>query len=801
MSTPWEDPGSFAAERGTTPFAEGLPEVPADESSGHPGFRVEKPRGQSVAAATEPQKDAATFDDMPQRPERDSVYSPSAPELPGLDFEFDPISPISSHPLDRDPDIVSTAPSTGDPFGAEGLPSLDFESPSHESASHQSASHHFSSLDLPSLESASLPSAASLDELAGERGRSRHRPELELEPPLPDLSPSRSEVSPPASDEALLDLLDPSLDSPSASAMTGASPNRSIERPPQAGSHAAGIKVESIPSPPMAPDATLATRTAGRGATEGHTMGIDLGTSNVCAATMVNGEVKIIPTRYNTISTPSVYSRIGGRVLVGDAAVKRMVLDPRSTVYGSKRLIGRAYTPELAADYQPYFAYPLVETHEHRFGAELNREIVSFEEVAAAFLREMAENAKKFLEGPIDRTVITVPAYFSDAQREAVRRAARGAGLMVEQLVSEPTAAALAYGHGRSGGGTFVVFDVGGGTFDVSILNVHHGDFKVLATGGDPFLGGLDVDDMVANYLLEELHRETRERLEPSPQQLARLREVAEECKRGLSVQETFAVHLNHFLTVDEEPVDLSATVSRKTLERLAEPFVDRLLDIAAETVSAAGLSAKDIDEVLLVGGMSRMPLVQERVESFFGRRCNRRVNPDEAVARGAALLASRIREVNLADVLPLSIGIAGPGRTFLRLLPRNTPIPAQRDFVVRPDPGPVYELPLFQGERRDAAENEYLGTLVIAGLASGAEERGIDLTLTLDHQAMLGLVARDGLTGAGLSVSIKRDRSATHVREAQEEYSGPAEAEPERLGSALGRFFSRVRGFLRSSR
>ena len=543
--------------------------------------------------------------------------------------------------------------------------------------------------------------------------------------------------------------------------------------------------------------AKVATRTRGRGATEGFAIGIDLGTSNTCASIVIDGEPQVIPTRYGTHTVPSVYARVGHRVLVGEPAVKRMVLDPRETIYGSKRLIGRAYTPELAFEYQPYFAYQLAETRDHRFGAAIDNDVVSFEEVATALLEEVRDVASRHLGGPIDRAVITVPAYFTEVQREAVKRAARAARLMVDQLVPEPTAAALAHGYSKTRRGNYVVFDLGGGTFDVSVMRAENGEFQVMAIGGDPFLGGVDIDDMIANYLLEELHREIRTRVDPTSQQLARLREVAEECKRGLSVQETFAVYLKHFATVEGRPVDLACTVSRSVLERLAGPFVERLMEITRETVVAAGLAPEDVHELLLVGGMSRMPLVYAKVEALFHRRADRKLNPDEAVAIGAALLASRIREVRLLDVLPLSIGIAGEGRRFLRLVPRNTPLPMTKSFVVHTerDLQTRFELPLYQGERRDAAQNEYLGTLVLDGMPAREAGRAIDVELQLDDQAVLSVSARDGLTGSALEVHLSREQSASEAHREHDSYTGELEQPAERLGSPLGRFFEKVRG------
>jgi len=617
-------------------------------------------------------------------------------------------------------------------------------------------------------------------------------------PPNPAL-PTFDDGFEPADDGADLDL--PTFEDPREPPPAFENYERAVsdsQRPP-------GFDPERRPSvPPPGPPSgdqdpvRIETRTRGRGATEGFAIGIDLGTSNTCASVVLDGVPQVIPTRYGSHTVPSVYARVGHRVLVGEPAVKRMVLDPGETIYGSKRLIGRAYTDSVAFDYQPYFAYQLTETRDHRFGASINGEVVSFEEVATALLEEVRDVASRFLNGSIDRAVITVPAYFTEVQREAVNRAARAARIMVDQLVPEPTAAALAFGHHSARKGHYVVFDLGGGTFDISVMRASDGDFEVLAIGGDPFLGGIDIDDMIANYLLEQLHREVRVRIEPTPQQLARLREVAEECKRGLSVQETFAVSLNHFCEVDGKPRDLNATVSRPILEELAGPFVSRLLEITRETVTAAGLAPDDIHELILVGGMSRMPLVHQHVEAFFHRRADRKTNPDEAVAIGAALLASRIREVRLIDVLPLSIGIADEGRRFLRLVPRNTSLPTSKSFVVRTeeDQQTRYELALYQGERRDATRNEYLGTVVIEGLAPREAGREIDLELQLDDHAVLSIIARDGLTGSLLDVDFSRDVSATEAKERQNEYAGVDESDDERLASPLGRFFQKVRGF-----
>ncbi len=441
-----------------------------------------------------------------------------------------------------------------------------------------------------------------------------------------------------------------------------------------------------------------------------------------------------------------------------------------------------------------------METESHQFGASLKGRIISFEEVAEYLLAEVRDVAEQFLKQPVDRAVITVPAYFGEAQRESVRRAARGARLNVDRIVPEPTAAAVAYGYGAASTQTLVVFDLGGGTFDVSVLRLRDNEFEVLATGGDAFLGGIDIDDLLANALLEQFNAIERTSLEPSPQQLARLRDAAEECKCGLSMQNKFAVHLHHFARVNGEPKDLNAAISRAQLDALAGSFCDRMMAITASTLADCRLSPKEVDEVLLVGGMTRMGLVPERVEQYFGRRPAKRINPDEAVALGAARLAEDGGKVKLIDVLPLSIGVASQGRRFLRLIPRNTSVPTERHFTLHTDENneTTRRLPLFQGERSDATENEYLGTVVVDEIPDGDPGSEIEITFALDEQCFLEISARHLDTNRALPVHISREEGASKALAHLGEYDGPRETTPERDGSALGRFFKKLRSIFR---
>ena len=555
------------------------------------------------------------------------------------------------------------------------------------------------------------------------------------------------------------------------------------------------------PEPPEEPAQAQAVRVPtllhGKDLADVFAIGIDLGTSNTCAAVDEDGKGRLLVTRQGERKMPSMLSLLDdGKLAVGSAAARRGVLYPERTVYGSKRLLGCSYEPELAREMQGHFAYPLVEMKGRVFGAALASRRLSMEDVARHLLAAVRANAGAELGRTVEYAVITVPAHFGEAQRAAVRSAARGAGLTVLRLLAEPTAAAIAYGHERDEHARLVVFDLGGGTFDLTLLDVSRKRFEVVATGGDLFLGGLDLDDSVAAFLLERFQRDVRSPIEPTPQQVARLREVAEECKLSLSVQPKTSAHLPHFAEVNGRPVDLSETISREDLEILAAPLLDRMMTITAEVLEGQGVSPRDIDHVVLVGGMTRMPAVQARVEAYFGRRPSLRMHPDEAVALGAARAARAGRGHQLVDVLPLSIGVATPGRRFLRLLARNTQVPVSREFVLpRSEGAPEEEVvPLFQGERPDATANEYLGSLVITGMPEGAQG-GIALTLKLDAESVLSASASMAEGGAALTLSLERERPVDVILAALGDYDGPDfERHVARPRSGLALLFDRFR-------
>ena len=686
-------------------------------------------------------------------PAADGDFDLPMPNLTGLDVDDVEHAPAAEPPSSSKP--PASEPPASEPPSSKPPSSRKSSKPPAEQ---EPTDDFLSKLAAPAMKSL---------ELGDDEDDDDDYPELELEVdlPLPTPSPPSVIIEPQLLEEA-----------------------RRLTHPPP----------RSVPK-----QARLSTRVKAPGASADVAIGIDLGTSNTCASAVLDGRPQVIPTRWGTTTIPSMLSIVDGRVMVGHAAAKRSIMNPQSTIYGSKRLLGRTYSADVHEEFQPYFAYPLTETDDHRFGAALPERVVSFQEVAERLLAEVREVAEHHLGKSIDLAVVTVPAYFGETQRDAVRAAARDAGLTVGRIVNEPTAAAVAYGYQQQQPATLVVFDLGGGTFDVSVLKVEARRFEVLATGGDAFLGGIDVDDILAKHLLEEFMRTERVTFEPDSQQLARLRDAAEECKRGLSMQHKFAVYLPHFATVDGKPRHLQVAVEQSTLNDLTTDFCDRLIDITSAVLAEQGLTPRDVDDVLLVGGGTRLPRVQERVEELFEKRASKRINPDEAVALGAALLSDESGLVDLVDVLPISIGYSGSGRRFTRLIAKNTAVPMSRAFTVHTtgDDQVSFPMPIFQGERMDAAENEYLGTIRIEDIPKGPAGSELELTLSLDDQCLLHVAAMHIATGKGLDVVLERDRSVEEVVRSLGQYEGEVEAPVPERRSALGALFAKVRGIFKKKK
>jgi molecular chaperone DnaK len=525
-------------------------------------------------------------------------------------------------------------------------------------------------------------------------------------------------------------------------------------------------------------------------------IGIDLGTTNTCAAHVVDGRPVIIPGRTGTSTIPSMITfDPDGTSYVGQRAADRQILYPLRTIYGSKRLIGRTYRAELAAELQKHFAYPLAEAEGQRFGARIDANVISMDAIAARVLEEVRSTAEEYLKTKVEAAVITVPAYFSDVQREAVRRAARDAKLVVHRIVNEPTAAAVAYGHKEGQQRARVaVWDFGGGTFDFSLVDVTDGQLEVLATGGDNFVGGSDFDDLLASHVLTEFQRVEKVDFDPDPQQIARLREAAEIAKRALSAQTEYVVELPE-LTRDPKR-NLRIEVTRDQLDALARPLIERTVAIAMEVMGSVAMTPKDVDDVLLVGGTTRIPAVQRAVQDLFGRRPSKRINPDEAVAHGAALLADEIgstEAATLLDILPMSVGHGAPGLRFVPIVSRYTRLPAQREVRLPADLLGSVTLHLFQGEMQDVSRNEYLTSATVED-PSLRDNGRVTLRLAFDEHCVMSVDARNARTGRPLPVKLDRSRPVEEILRELGKYSGP-EVEtwqlPEsRIGKVLGKLF-----------
>jgi molecular chaperone DnaK len=530
-------------------------------------------------------------------------------------------------------------------------------------------------------------------------------------------------------------------------------------------------------------------------------IGIDLGTTNTCAAHVVDGRPKIIPGRTGTSTIPSMITfDPDGRWYVGQRAADRQILYPLRTVYGSKRLVGRTYRSDIAADLQQHFAYPLGEADGQRFGVRVDDRVIPMDTIAARVLDEVRSTAEAHLKCPVEAAIVTVPAYFSEVQRDAVRRAAREANLVVHRIVNEPTAAAVAYGHKSQSTkrARVAVWDFGGGTFDFSVVDVTRGSLEVLASGGDNFVGGSDFDDLLASHLLTEFQRLEGMSFEPEPQQIARLREAAQAAKCHLSAETEHVVALPEFTKgPDGSKKALRVEVTRSAFEALAKPLIDRTVAISLEVLQSVKLTPKDVDDVLLVGGTTRIPAVQEAVAALFGRRPSKGINPDEAVALGAALLADEIGSANaptLLDILPMTIGYGVSGLRFVPVVARNSRLPAQQDVTFDADFMGNVTLPLFQGESLDVSANEYLCSVIVEDRSLWDNGR-VTLRLSFDEHCIMAVDAKNARTGKALPTRLDRTRSVEEILRELGKYEGPPvqpkwSTPPSRMGKLLGKLF-----------
>ncbi len=517
----------------------------------------------------------------------------------------------------------------------------------------------------------------------------------------------------------------------------------------------------------------------------GRIIGIDLGTTNSAMAYMVSGKPEVIANAEGNRTTPSVVAiNKNGERLVGQVAQRQRVTNPKNTIYGVKRLIGRKWEDKEVQKDLDIMPYDIVKKGSG-VAVKMGDKEYSPEEISAMILSKLKADAENYLGEPVTEAVITVPAYFDDSQRQATKDAGKIAGLEVRRIINEPTAAALAYGLDQKKEEKIVVFDLGGGTFDVSVLELGDGVFEVKSTNGDTHLGGEDFDNRIVNHFLEVFKKEQGIDLKGDNAAMQRLKDEAEKAKKELSSTNQADVNLP-FLTADADgPKHFEYKLTRAKLEELVSDLIDKTEAPCRQALKDAGLNAKDIDEIVLVGGMTRMPAVVEKVKKIFGKEPLKGVNPDEVVAIGAAIqggvLAGDVKDVLLLDVTPLSLGIETMGGVTTKLIERNTTIPTSKSevFSTAADNQPQVEIHVLQGEREMAVDNKSLGKFILDGIAPAP--RGvpqIEVTFNLDANGILNVTAKDKGTGKEQSITIQNsgNLSKEDIEKAQKEAEAHAE-------------------------
>ena len=510
----------------------------------------------------------------------------------------------------------------------------------------------------------------------------------------------------------------------------------------------------------------------------GRIIGIDLGTTNSCVAVMEGGKPKVIPSSEGRNVVPSVVDMVDGKV--GDVAKRQLVLKPEQTIYSIKRLMGRRFSDPEVEKIQKKVGYKIVEGKGGLACVEVNGKVYTPQEVSARILMKLKKDAEEYLGEKIEEAVITVPAYFDDSQRQATKEAGKIAGLKVKRILNEPTAASLAYGLDKGKPHTIAVYDLGGGTFDISILELGEGVFEVKSTSGDTYLGGDDFDAKIIEWLVDEFKKEFGVDLTKDTQAMQRLKEAAEKAKIELSSAMETEINLP-FITQgkDGQPLHLVKKLTRSQLESLVTDLIDKTFEPVKQALKDAKLSASDVDEVVLVGGMTRMPKIQEKVKEFFGKEPHKGINPDEVVAVGAAIQAGiitgEVKDVVLLDVTPLTLGIETLGGVMTPIIERNTTIPTEKSqiFSTAADNQTQVEIHVLQGERPLAKDNKSLGRFILDGIPPAP--RGvpqIEVTFEIDADGILKVSAKDKATGKSQNIVIQgaTGLSEEEVKRMQEE-------------------------------
>ena len=506
----------------------------------------------------------------------------------------------------------------------------------------------------------------------------------------------------------------------------------------------------------------------------GKAIGIDLGTTNSCAAVIENNQPKIIMYKGGNYTIPSLFAiDESGKTLVGHDAKKQALVNPQQTVLGAKRLLGRNFHSKAVEKIRQVFTYDMVEDDAGDVLIKVKDQVYTLEQISAEILRKIREVAEEYLKDDVTNAVITVPAYFNDRQRQAVRKAGLLADLKVLRILNEPTAAALAYGLGRNLRQSLAVYDLGGGTFDISVIDIHDRVFEVIATGGDTFLGGVDFDDRVMGHIMKDFQDHHGIDLSLDRVAVQRIRDVAERAKINLSSTVSAHVQIPFVARGPKGILNVDMTFTREQLEELTGDLVARTVDVCRQIMEEASRTPDQIDEVLLVGGQSRMPLVQRSVVGFFGKPPCKGVHPDEAVAVGAAIMAYSLThasasKVTLLDVLPIPIGIAKVDGSFLKLFDRNSEIPAYKALTLTnsKDNQRSIMLKIYQGPSTVAAENELLGTFVFSRIRQAKKGAvKVEVIFHIDSEGILNLSAKDKHTGQQVKASVKMRDGARKER------------------------------------